>query len=302
MSKEHTGILILFIINTLIVIGYIIPHLVEDEEDRRGYLLKAFVMFVCPVVGPVFFLGSQIVYLIFYKSKVDLADVVFSKEKVSTRLYADEEQGLNVVPLEEAIAVSDTGSLRFLVMNVVRGDIQKSLSSIALALNSEDSETSHYAASVLQTELNEFRMNVQKIYIEIKRGGTKQCEYAVMLIDYMTQVLEQKVFTDMEQNSFVNTMEEVADILYEIDKNHITSLMYESVCMRLLEVKDFVRCKKWCDRSMQEYPNTLSSYTCLLKFYFTSGNKEQFFDILNKLKKSNIVIDNETLELIRTFS
>lgn len=302
MSKEHTGMLILFIINTLIVIGYIIPHLVEDEKDRRGYVLKAVVMFICPVIGPAFFFGSQIMYLLFYRSKVDLADVVFSKEKVDTHLHADEEQGLNVVPLEEAIAVSDTGSLRLLVMNVVRGDIQKSLSSIALALNSEDSETSHYAASVLQTELNEFRINVQKIYIEVKRGGEKQVEYGVMLVDYMTQVLEQRVFTDLEQKSFVNTMEEVADILYERDKNCITSQMYESVCMRLLEIKDFLRCQKWCDRGMQEFPNTLSSYTCLLKLYFTSGKKEQFFVILGKLKRSNIVIDNETLELIRTFS
>jgi len=302
MSKEQTFILILFILNILLVIGYIIPHLVEDEVDRRGYVLKALVMLICPIVGPAFLFGSHIVYLIFYKSRVDLADVVFSKERVDTHLHADEEEGLNVVPLEEAIAVSDTGSLRLLVMNVVRGDIQKSLSSIALALNSEDSETSHYAASVLQAELNEFRMNVQKIYIEVKRGGPKQCEYAAMLIEYMTQVLEQKVFTDMEQISFVKTMEEVADILYQRDKNHMTNQMYESVCMRLLEVKNFKDCQKWCDRGMEEYPNTLSSYTCLLKLYFTNGKKEQFFDILNKLKKSNIVIDNETLELIRTFS
>lgn len=71
----------------------------------------------------------------------------------------------------------------------------------------------HYAASVLQDELNEFRMNVQKIYIEIKRAGKDQAEYAAMLIEYMNQVLEQNVFTDMEQESFVKTMEEAADIL-----------------------------------------------------------------------------------------
>ena len=148
MSKEHTAILIVFILNTLIVIGYILAHIIKKDSKKYGYLIKGFIMFICPVVGPVFFFGSHIMYMIFYKTKVDLSDVVFSKERVNTHLHADEEQGFNVVPLEEAIAVSDTGSLRLLVMNVVRGDIQKSLSSIALALNSEDSETSHYAASV----------------------------------------------------------------------------------------------------------------------------------------------------------
>lgn len=301
MSREHTAILILFIINIMIIIAYIIPHIIEKDDKGRGYIIKAVIMFICPIVAPLFFFLSHIFYLIFYKSEVDLADVVFSKEKVQTHIHADEEQDLNVVPLEEAIAVSDTGSLRLLVMNVVRGDIRKSLSSIALALNSEDSETSHYAASVLQDELNEFRMNVQKIYIEIKRAGKDQAEYAAMLIEYMNQVLEQNVFTDMEQESFVKTMEEVADILYEKDKEKMTNVLYEHVCLRLLEIKKFELCEKWCKRAKAEYPNTLSSFTCMLKLYFTSNQNEKFFSVLEELKKSNIVIDNETLELIRTF-
>ena len=184
----------------MIIIAYIIPHIIEKDDKGRGYIIKAVIMFICPIVAPLFFFLSHIFYLIFYKSEVDLADVVFSKEKVQTHIHADEEQDLDVVPLEEAIAVSDTGSLRLLVMNVVRGDIRKSLSSIALALNSEDSETSHYAASVLQDELNEFRMNVQKIYIEIKRAGKDQAEYAAMLIEYINEFTEQNVFTNIDRN------------------------------------------------------------------------------------------------------
>lgn len=38
-----------------------------------------------------------------------------------------------------------------------------------MALNSEDSETSHYAASVLRDELNDFRSNVQKMYTQMQQ-------------------------------------------------------------------------------------------------------------------------------------
>lgn len=48
------------------------------------------------------------------------------------------------------------------MLNVIRGDYQNSLSSINLALNSEDSETAHYAASILQDVLNNFRSQVQE--------------------------------------------------------------------------------------------------------------------------------------------
>lgn len=61
-----------------------------------------------------------------------------------------------MAPLEESLAVSDKRNMRMLMLNVIRGDMQKSLESITMALNSEDSETSHYAASVLRDELNDF--------------------------------------------------------------------------------------------------------------------------------------------------
>ena len=50
------------------------------------------------------------------------------------------------------------------MMNVVRGDVEESLASIALALNSDDSETSHYAATVLRDVLNDFRAHTQELF------------------------------------------------------------------------------------------------------------------------------------------
>lgn len=102
---------------------------------------------------------------VFFRQNVDLEDVIFSKERVKTHLRADEEREGNLVPIEEALAISDKDSLRTLVMNVVRGDVQNSLASISLALNSEDTETSHYAATVLRDALNDFRKRAQELYL-----------------------------------------------------------------------------------------------------------------------------------------
>ena len=55
-----------------------------------------------------------------------------------------------MVSIEEALEVTDKKSLRTFMMNVIRGDYRKYLSSISLALNNEDTETAHYAASILQ--------------------------------------------------------------------------------------------------------------------------------------------------------
>ena len=58
----------------------------------------------------------------------------------------------------------------------------------------------------------------------------------------------------------------------------------------------------WCERLAKQYPEELSAYTCRLKLYFIKGDKEHFFAVMDQLKKSDTIIDNETLELIRVFS
>ena len=239
----------------------------EEEylhDNRRTYLIRVIVMVLCPIVGPLFFLVSHLIYMTIFRQEVDLDDVIFSKERVKTNVKADEERERNLVPIEEALAVSDKKNLRMLMLNVIRGDLQDSLESISLALNSEDSETSHYAASVLRDELNDFRVTVQKIYTDMKEEEPDQTDSEEMLIDYMNRILCQKVFTEIEQAKFKVSI--------------------------------------WCERLVQQYPEELASYTCRLKLYFMSNDKEHFFTVMDQLKKSDIIIDNETLELIRVFS
>jgi Zn-dependent metalloprotease len=275
---------------------------IDKPKKRLQYVFRGMVILVCPVLGIAYFSSSELFRKLFFRKEVDLAGVIFSKEHVETMMKADEERGRNLAPLEETMAVSDKDSLRGLMMNVIRGDTQKSLAAIALALNSQDSETAHYAASVLRDELNGFRMQVQKLFKEIKSEEDNQEAVCVILIEYMNDVMEQRVFADVEQHNFVMQMEEACDILYQKDQTKIESNYYEWICMRLMEIKEYDMMEKWAKRSMEQYPDELSSYTCMLKLYYSTQNQERFFQVLNDLKKSPIVLDNSTLDLIRVFS
>lgn len=301
MSQEVWIFGAVLLLNTLITAAYLTWNVVKRKRGMDCFV-KAGIMLLCPVAGILFFAASQIFYKLLFSQTVDLEDVIFSKERVKVFMHADEERERNMVPLEEAIAISDKESLRGLMLNVIRGDIHKSLAAISLALNSEDSETSHYAASVLQDELNGFREKVQRAYKEIQKDGRYQAEYAAMLISDMNQVLEQQVFSGVEQKSMVEIMEKICEILYRKNQNKMGNATYEAICLRLLEVGMFDVCEKWCSRQREQYPEDLGSYTCQLKLYYTSGQRESFFQVLQELKESECIIDNDTLELIRTFS
>lgn len=292
---------ILLLLNFIVVIAYVVWNILRKEENQRGFFIRAIVMICCPVIGPCFFLVGNILFLTVFSDSVDLEDVIFSKERVKTYLHADEERERNVVPLEEAIEITDKENLRNLMLNIVRGDVNQSLSKVAMALDGEDTETAHYAASVLQDTLNDFRNRVQKFREAMEKDEEHQVEYATKLIEYMDSYLKQHVLTDLEQKTYVHIMDEACELIYQKETLRLLNVHYETVAVRLLEIRDFEKSQKWCERAVYHHPNTLSTYTMQLKLYFTSNQKDKFFSVLEDLRSSSVVIDKETLEMIRVF-
>ena len=228
MTGKERIVLIILAVNILVVLIYVIAGYLRKKEKKFSIAMKAMVMLLCPVVGAVFLVLGELFFRLFFAQAMDLDDVIFSKDRVKTYLHPDEERERNLVSVEEALAITDKENLRELMLNVVRGDVRNSLASLSMALNSEDSETAHYAASVLQDILNDFRANVQKRYQEILQGSDNRVLLAAELIDYMNQVLEQKVFTGLEQKSMTDLMEQVCEILYKEDKEKMMSSHYEA--------------------------------------------------------------------------
>lgn len=301
MTWSVRWFLIFLMINTIVTVVYLIIAIFFRKTNRHLAYLRAVPMLLAPGVGPLFILLGRFGYEFIFRKDVDLSDVVFSKLRERELTRTNEEVERNVVPLEEAIAISGNTELRGLVMGVAQGDFEDSLASISLALNCEDTETAHYAASVLQDALNDFRLRVSKKMNIIEKRDDNLEKLAPELIEYMNKVLVQRVFTDLEQRAQTNTMEKAGQILFEEKPELVTPEMCEDIALRLLEVKSYEKCEKWCDRSAEYYPDTLSSYTNKLKLYFNSGRREEFFETLEKLKAAPIIIDSETLELIRTF-
>lgn len=108
----------------------------------------------------------------------------------------------------------------------------------------------------------------------------------------------------MEQKAFVEMMEEAGDWLYKSEENRyrLTCEYIEWIALRLLGTKQYDKMKTWCGRCMEMYPEELPSYTIQLKLYFSIQDKENFFGTMNRLKESDIVIDRDTLDLIRVFN
>ena len=79
----------------------------------------------------------------------------------------------------------------------------------------------------------------------------------------------------------------------------MTQKCYESIMGRMMELQEYEKAELWGDRFCEQYSNLLASYTFRLKLYFETKEKDKFFEVLDQLRASPVVVDNKTLELIR---
>lgn len=304
MTRSGIIFCIMLILNTLIALGYLIWYLIfkKDTDNRKQYVMHTVIMLLCPVVGILYFFLAFLKYHFVKLGERDLTDVEFSKKRHIPRVKADEERERNIVAVEEAILVSDQEKKRANMLNVLLGETDESYSAIALALDSDDSEVAHYAASFLQSKMDTFREKVRKTQQKIAESDIQEeeCQEQVLeLIRYMNHMLKQKVFTRVEQVDFVAQMEQLCETLFQNARDRMTQECYESIMGRIMELQEYDKAELWGNRFREQYPDLLASYTLRLKLYFETKEKDKFFEVLDQLRASPVVVDNKTLELIR---
>ena len=91
MSQRMRYFILLMLINLVVVVIYLIFENLRRKEKYASIWMKAGMMLLCPVVGPLFLSGSFLLYKLFASQGMDLSDVVFSKERTDTLQRPDED-------------------------------------------------------------------------------------------------------------------------------------------------------------------------------------------------------------------
>ena len=305
MTKPQEIILFLsiIIINTLICIIYYLRGTANHKKDEgtRKYLMLAVFMFFCPVAGPIFLALGTVGYYLFFDSSIDLAAITFSKERVDVLERPDEESEMNLVPMEEAIMIDDKESLRQLLLTVLRGDMSKSINAVAKALNSSDSEASHYAASAIMDITAEFQKTIQKFQVQLTENP-KDLEVNQLYIEYLLRMLGTNFLSDMELKTYVYELQHVCIAFYEHTPSGMKVEYMSGLIGLLTKIGDLQSAEPWLERIRRDYPDDMEMYRCALHFYYETKNKINFFELLTSLKQSDITVDKDLLEMIRIFN
>lgn len=306
-KQEVIVLAVILTINTMIAAGYLIYVLAfrvkkeKDEKDPVRYVILSLFMLLCPVIGPAFLGFGNLFYHLFFDTSIDLAAITFSKKRVDVVERPDESDEINLIPMEEAIMINDKENLRNLLLTVLRGDVKKSINAVTKALNSSDSEASHYAASAIMDIMNEFQKTLQKFYAQMD-ADPNDTEVMVLYINYLSEMLGAGFLSELEEKTYIYSLQKVCERLFHADPTQLNPMHYTALISLLTKINDLQSSELWIQRFTTNYPDHIEMYRCALHHYFSIKDKIHFFDYMNRLKHSNIPIDNDMLELIRTFS
>ncbi len=272
-----------------------------QKKGRRGTgFLIAWFIFIVPFFGLLYLLLSRFIGFLNRRKNVDMSDVSFSQEREKLILPPDIETEMNYVPIQDAMAVSDTLSLRRLILDALRNDAKRTVASIAVAMNSKDTETSHYAASVILDALSEFRSTAQNM-IEHTQKLPEDVEMNLLTFNYIHDVLKMKIMTNMEQEAYIYTLDNVAENLFTHNLWYMSATHYLWMADWFITIKEYNMADKWVSRAVQYRPNMLDTFKARLHLYYNQRNQSAFFNCLDEFGESDVAADEEILNLFRLY-
>ena len=293
-------VLILLLINFIVSMVLFVAAFFQKRGQRSTVFLLSWFVFIVPCFGILYLLLGRFISFLNRKKKVDISDVSFSQEREPLILPPDRETEMNYAPIQDAMAVSDTASLRRLLLDTLRNNAKKTISSIAVAMNSRDTETSHYAASIILDALSECRSTAQNMIEQMKKNP-EDVEMNLLTLDYLNEILSLKIMNDVEQRSYIYIMNDVAENLFTHNLWYMTATHYLWMTDLFLSIQDFNMADQWVSRAGQYRPYMLDTYKAHLHLYYQQNNRNAFFDCLDQLRESDITIDEEVLNLFRLY-
>lgn len=292
----------IIIVNTCLATAYFIYRGIVRKEYRKAALLGAF-MLLTPAAGVLFLAGSEAVNILLFRKRDGLLnedELSFNKKRVRMIISDDIEKEVDRVPVEEALIISDTASRRRSFLEVLkRPDAEDYMSTIQGAMERTDSEVVHYAASYITDTIAKYK-DTEKRLRDICEES-KDPDSLRIYLQFCRDMLHKNILSDLEQKVYVNYFDGYMKELYEKDKEKLSGGMLADIIGFWMDQGGYVYAGRWAAYAEEYMDTELAAAKAVLKYNFTSGNREKFLNTVNRIKESPLILDAEALEWIRFY-
>ena len=273
------------------------------RKSPNEWLLKMTIVSVLPIIGwllPVMWskklMKNDPEWLGAYMDNQE--DMIFATN-VETHEKLEKTKELNVIPIEDALLISDQSSRRKIMIDVLKEDSLQYLEVLQTAVQNEDLETSYYAVSGIMEVKRKLSLSLQELSVKYEQNKSDpyvRNAYAEVLKDYVrsgfldTRTLRKYKYTYIRL--LAEAIEQEDDVKYALQEKFNTEL----------ELEEYMEAEKTSILYLMKHPLHEEGYLNLIKLYFTTSSYASLQKTINILKRSTIVLSNRALIIIRYWS
>lgn len=265
---------------------------------REGIGVAAFFLFL-PGLGFLIYFLPELIQTFLERAGVDREAVLTHALEIERQPeHPDVQEALDVVPVEDAMAVSGNAEKRALLLKQLKKDLKENYKILMAAEQDEDSESAHYVAAA---KMEIYRLQ-QARWLECRRDYEQDPDdpekyHTVCTI--LSEMLDSGVLSDREQNAYRKRLCELVHRQIEAGEGEVSPGEYEKYLNALVELgrnRDAELLWQGHAKRMQSE----AAYQDMLKMFYQAGERQKFEEILNDLRRNRqIRLSPKGLEQLR---
>lgn len=286
---------LVLIVNLLIAVIYMV--VMYAKTKLKYVFLRGMIMICCPVTAICCYTFGWLFGKVF-KTEVDYENLSMDKTKKEFEQEIDKETEMKKLPIEEVLTVSTTKDRREAMINLLKTDVSDSLSLIRKAVENEDPETAHYAASALTDVMGRFTGEVNQLQAAYDQDRTNR-EINEEYIDALLRILGSGALFGVEEMMYLYIYTGLVENLMQHHPGAVTSEQCAMMVKALHKEGKSAEAEKWAELSREKWPDEEQAYLNILYIKYNLDKNEEFYQCLKELTGSGIPLSPRGLDIIR---
>ncbi|MEY8396566.1 hypothetical protein AALB64_17445 [Lachnospiraceae bacterium 45-P1] len=266
---------------------------------HREDIGMAFFFIFLPGLGFIIYFLPGLLRAFLEKAGVDREAVLTHAFKIDRQPeHPDVREALNVVPVEDAMAVSGNTEKRALLLGQLKKNLKENYRILLAAEQDEDSESAHYVAAA---KMEIYRLG-QTRWLECRRDyeqepGDPDRYHAAC--GALMEMLSSGVLSAKEQSAYQKRLCSLVQGQIDAGKIEVSQKEYVEYLGSLVELGQYADAenlwKRYADRMRSE-----AAYEDMLKMFYQTGERQKYEGILDDLRKNKQVrLSPKGLEQLR---
>jgi hypothetical protein len=261
---------------------------------RKGVVLQFLILLSCPFIS-IFFIYAMLkkVY-----ARDALPDWLLRREDYDDFVIKspDIEEETNLIPFNEALILNDNKTKRKMLIDLLKGEFLKNVDALELALQSDDSETSHYAATAIQQVKSDLMKNMRKI--EEKLANENDVILLESYRDMIKHYIRIEFLDERTRKKYTYKYIHTLDRLLEQSPTSDSRNYLEKIEAALYLAEHHIALKT-AEQFLSLFPDKEEAYFASMNVHYTMKNKTEFKRVINRLRSSDIKLSPNRLNQLR---